>query len=370
MALGIYIHIPFCVSKCNYCDFNSFVAPKTLKEEYIDALCIEIGNFAVCNDIVDSIYFGGGTPTILEAEQLQRVLYTVREKFYVADDCEITTECNPATIDYNGFSALKKAGFNRISIGMQSAHNNQLKALGRIHSFEDCRACVDSAREAGFDNISLDLMFGLPDQDMDSWLFSLNSAIALKPNHLSCYSLKIEEGTPFSKMKLNIADDDEISNMYAKCVETLKENGYDRYEVSNFAKSGFESRHNCKYWLCQDFAGFGAGAYSCVDGYRYSNIGNTTEYIDKINSLGSAQEELIPLTNEDKMLEFVFLGLRMDKGISISAFKDRFNRDIFDVYGKEIEKNLSRGTLLLEGDIIKIPSQYTFVGNSILVDFI
>lgn len=370
MSFGIYIHIPFCASKCNYCDFNSRVAPKTLKEEYIDALCIEIGNFAGCNDIVDSIYFGGGTPTILEAEQLQRVLYTVREKFYVADDCEITTECNPATIGYDGFVTLKKAGFNRISIGMQSADDMQLKILGRIHNFNDCKVCVYSARKAGFDNISLDLMFGLPDQDMDSWLSSLNSAVALNPKHLSCYSLKIEEGTPFSKMRLNIKDDDEISNMYAKCVEILKENGYARYEVSNFAKPGFESRHNCKYWLCEDFAGFGAGAYSCVDSYRYSSIRNTTEYIDKINSLGSAQEERTALTKEDKMSEFVFLGLRMDKGISLSAFKSRFNRDIFDVYGKEIEKNISRGTLLLEGDIIKIPSQYTFVGNSILVDFI
>ena len=200
MSLGIYIHIPFCAAKCNYCDFNSRVASDSLKTEYIDALCREIDSYAEGEGVVDTIYFGGGTPTILKPEQLIRILDAVRHRFSIDKDCEITTECNPATIEYDGLTALNGAGFNRISIGVQSADDEQLKILGRIHTFGDAKKCVSNARRAGFENVSLDLMFGIPNQDLKSFIKTLGNAIELNPEHISCYSLKIEEGTPFANM--------------------------------------------------------------------------------------------------------------------------------------------------------------------------
>ncbi len=370
MSLGIYIHIPFCASKCNYCDFNSRVAPHCQKTGYIDALCREVENFAECDDTVDTIYFGGGTPTILEAEQLCKILNVVCTKFRIAEDCEITTECNPATMGYDGFAALREAGFNRISMGMQSADDGQLKTLGRIHNFEDCKVCVGAARRAGFENVSLDLMFGLPNQDADSFARSIEMAVSLKPEHLSCYALKIEEGTPFASMELSIADDDESAKMYQRCVELLRKYVYNRYEVSNFAKEGYESRHNKKYWQCDDFLGFGAGAYSCYMGERYSNIYDVAEYIDVALKGGCVISDRIPLEKEDMMSEFVFLGLRMDKGISKTEFKDRFDTDICDVYKAQIDKNIKRGTIIQEGDRLKIHPDFIYVSNPILADFV
>lgn len=373
MAKGIYIHIPFCLAKCNYCDFNSYVADSGVWGEYIDALCLEIEGqkeaFGSERE-ADSIYFGGGTPTILKAEQLVRILDKVSDGFYISKDCEITTECNPATMDCNEFRLLRKSGFNRISIGMQSADNEQLKILGRVHSFEDCVSCVDGARGAGFDNLSLDLMFGIPNQTIESFEKSLEAAIDLRPEHLSCYSLKIEEGTPFARMDLNVADDDQSAEMYDKGTELLKKSGYVRYEVSNFAKDGFESRHNLKYWKCEDFIGFGAGAYSCAYAKRYSNIRNTKEYITAIKSNKAPVLESYELLPEDKMSEFIFLGLRMDNGISESEFEERFGQSIYSVYGWQLDKNIKRGTIIKEKGRLKISPRFIYVSNSILVDFV
>ncbi len=369
MSIGIYIHIPFCVSKCNYCDFNSYVAEEQTYALYIDALCREIEETKIGGE-VDTIYFGGGTPTILNPLQLVKILDTVRGRFSLTKDCEITTECNPKTMDYLGFLKLISGGFNRLSIGMQSADDSQLKVLGRIHSFDDCKRCVYDARQAGFDNLSLDLMFGLPNQDENSFVYSIKRATELEPEHISCYSLKIEEGTPFAKMDLEIADEEQSRNMYDKCVDYLGELGYLRYEISNFAKLGFESRHNCKYWLCDDFIGFGAGAYSCNLNKRYSNVKNVTEYIKRVNETQSAVEDTFPLSPEDKMSEFVYLGLRMDRGIDEDEFRKRFFIDIKDVYGGIIEKNLKRGTIIEAGGRFKIPPEFTYVSNGILADFV
>ncbi len=370
MAIGIYIHIPFCASKCAYCDFNSYVASKELHKEYIDALCVEIKNCDKRGQAVDTVYFGGGTPTILEANQLCRVLDTIKESFALCEDCEITTECNPATMGYDGFCVLKNAGFNRISIGLQSADDEQLKILGRIHTFSDGRECVDSARRAGFDNISLDLMFGIPKQDIESWEKTLRLALGTGVEHMSCYALKIEKGTPFFKMDLELADDDESRDMYDVCTRILEKSGYNRYEISNFAKHGFESRHNKKYWQCNDFIGFGAGAYSCADGERFSNVRSTEKYIRDIQTKGTAVVERILLTNEEKMSELVYLGLRMEEGVSRAEFSKRFGACIDDIYKEQIEKNLKRGTLTDDGVCLRIPSQYMYVSNFIMVDFI
>ena len=370
MALGIYIHIPFCKSKCNYCDFNSFAGIEHLQKDYCTALKNEIKNYNCKIDIVDTIYFGGGTPTYLSPDLLVDILGTVKENFTLSKDCEITTECNPATIDKNGLFELRKAGFNRVSIGLQSCNNDILKILGRIHSLNDFENCIRQARFTGFKNISLDLMYGLPNQTTEIWLDTLKKAVAFSPEHISCYSLKIEEGTPFSRMKLNIPDDDAVREMYDICTEYLDKNGYERYEISNYSKKGFESKHNCKYWRCDDFIGFGAGAYSCIDKTRYNNISDIQDYMVSVREKKNAIDEKIQLSDRDMMSEFCFLGLRMSNGISSYDFKQRFNSDITQIFGKEIEKNIKRKTIIQKNGRYIIPPEWIFVSNEILSDFV
>ncbi len=365
MSLGIYIHIPFCVSKCKYCDFLSHSSTEDEREAYVKALCKEIEDFEASDNVVDTIYFGGGTPTVLKAEQLAEILSLVKKKFSVDKNCEITTECNPATMNKEGFKILKEAGFNRLSIGLQSANDEELKLLGRIHRAEDCVRCVEDAKSAGFENISLDLMFGLPYQTMEKWKHSLEAVTKLSPKHISCYGLKIEEGTPFYSMNYEI-DEDLSRDMYDYGVSYLKENGYELYEISNFAKEGYESRHNLKYWQCDDFAGFGVGAYSCVNGVRYSNTRSMDEYLSKADKIA----ERIKLIDFDAMSEYVFLGLRTRNGISEVEFQKRFGRDIYEVFGEELKKNIKRGTISKIKDRFIIPKEYLYVSNGILVDFV
>lgn len=370
MAIGIYIHIPFCKSKCYYCDFNSFSGIEHLQKDYCSALKREIKNYCLEKDVVDTVYFGGGTPTYLPADFLADVLNTIKENYILSENCEITTECNPATIDEKGFIILKKAGFNRLSIGLQSCDDKTLKTLGRIHSFKNFEDCFTHARTAGIENISLDLMYGLPDQTTKMWLDTLKKAVSFLPEHISCYSLKIEDSTPFSRMNLNIPDDDTVREMYDIATDFLESHAYSRYEISNFAKNNFESRHNCKYWKCENFVGFGAGAYSCVNNLRYSNTQNVEKYIESINKIGSAVDEKILLTSKDMMSEFCFLGLRMANGISADEFKLRFGRKIADVFGDELNKNIKRKTIIQKNGRYYIPPEWIFVSNEILSDFV
>lgn len=370
--IGIYIHIPFCAAKCKYCDFNSHVGNLKEQEKYIAALCREISTSGerYKNICVDSIYFGGGTPTVLSAESLLEVLGTVRSVFDIDEDCEITTECNPGTVDVKYLKKLYRGGFNRLSIGIQSANDVLLKILGRIHKFEDCRECVKAAKSAGFDNISGDLMFGLPTQDMYTWGETLKATVALGLKHISAYALKIEEGTPFAIKGVSAADDDTSRDMYDLCSEYLSDMGYERYEISNFAKAGFESRHNLKYWQCIDFIGFGAGAYSCFGGRRFCNIADTAAYIKAASDNGAAISNTEVLSDFDKMSEFVYLGLRIQGGISESEFLKRFSTPIDDVFGAELDKNIKRGALIRKDDRIYIPDKYVYVSNAIMSDFV
>ncbi len=366
MALGIYIHIPFCAAKCKYCDFLSFSSScEEEKEAYIQALCEEIRAFDRTDDMVDTIYFGGGTPTVLKAEQLAEILSVVKDKFKIDENCEITTECNPATIDFEGFKTLKKAGFNRISMGLQSANNQELSLLGRIHTFEECEKTFKAAREAGLSNISLDLMFGLPYQTMELWENSLKTVVALSPEHISCYGLKIEEGTPFYEMDFDL-DEDLSRDMYDFGVKYLEDMGYNLYEISNFSKKGFESRHNMKYWKCDDYAGFGLGASSFVNNIRYSDTRDMAVYLrekDKVDESFSESEF-------ETMSEFVFLGLRMTEGVSKTEFEKRFKKNIYDVFEKALDKNLKRGTIVLKNERYIIPREFLYVSNEILIDFV
>ncbi len=366
---GLYVHIPFCKSKCRYCDFNSFANREKHIAPYFSALLQEAAAWSEREKgrKFDTLYFGGGTPSYINPALLGNTINTLLETFDFADDTEITIECNPATIDFDGFKILKESGANRLSIGLQSADNDILKTLGRIHSFEDFEECFHNARRADFDNISLDLMYGLPDTTMKDWEYSLNKAISFQPEHISTYALKIEEGTPFSKMELNLPDDDLCADMYEHSVDVLEKYGFRRYEISNLAKPGYESRHNLKYWKRADYLGLGAGAYSCLGNKRFSNHPSLSDYI---SANGIAVRESEELSSAAQMSEFVFLGLRCTKGISLSEFKERFNQDIMTVYEKQIKKYTDWGFMTQNNDRLSFTDQGFFVSNTILADFV
>ncbi len=366
---GLYVHIPFCKSKCRYCDFNSFAGCERHIAPYFSALKHEAKAWAVREKgrKFDTLYFGGGTPSYADHNLLGKTISSMLSTFDFAKDTEVTVECNPGTIDPEGFKMLKKSGANRLSIGLQSADNETLKALGRIHTIEDFEKCFDAARRAGFENISLDLMYGLPDMTMADWEYSLSKAVSFDPEHISTYALKIEEGTPFSKIKLNLPDDDLCADMYERSVEVLEGYGFNRYEISNFAKKGFESRHNLKYWHRADYLGLGAGAYSCLENVRFSNYRDLDTYI---SAKGIAICESEDISCEEQMSEFVFLGLRCTDGISGLEFKESFGKDIREVYGEQIKRYCDWGFMLYQDDILKFTDKGFFVSNSILADFV
>lgn len=370
MPLGIYVHIPFCRQKCLYCDFNSYAKKEEWIDPYCSALKKEINAFPA-DQTVDTVYFGGGTPTCIGADRLKDLLHTVKEHFTLARQCEITVECNPGTIDFLGLKTMFDAGFNRLSLGLQSNDDTMLKCLGRIHSYADFTQCYRQAREAGFQNISVDLMYGLPEQSVAMWKKTLKEVVLQNPEHLSCYALKIEEGTPFFSLPLQLPDDDTVRIMYDTCVEFLKHAGYERYEISNFAKPGLESRHNLKYWQCDDFIGFGAGAYSCIAAQRFHNVSPIDTYCAQMqNTCSAAEGEPETLSLSDQMSEFCFLGLRTAKGICADEFYQRFHRRIEEVYGDVLQKNLKRGTMVCQNHRYTIPDSWIYVSNAILSDFV
>lgn len=366
---GVYIHIPFCKAKCKYCDFNSYAGMDLFHPEYVDALCNEIAH-ADIPSAVDTVYFGGGTPTIYEAPQLLKILNTIRQKVGLAEGCEITAECNPGTVDYDKLCKLRAGGFNRLSIGLQSTDDIMLKSIGRIHTFSDFIDCFNNAERAGFDNISVDLIYGLPRQTIQQWKKTLEEAVRFKPKHISAYALKIEPGTPFASMKLDLPDEDAVCDMYIYATDFLRQNGYARYEISNFALEGYQSRHNLKYWQCDSYYGFGAGACSCCGGRRFGNIRDVKEYCRRCGIDCVDPETEVILSPQDEMSEFCFLGLRLSDGISVDEFKKRFDCEIEEVYPEELEKNYARGTLEKSENRIYIPEKWVSVSNAIMVDFV
>ena len=340
--LGLYIHIPFCRTKCLYCDFCSFVSRDDgERERYVDALLREIHERGTDKYAVDTVYFGGGTPSLLSSQQIGRILSAVRENFKLTDDVEITLECNPMTHLDDGkeyFSAIHRLGVNRLSLGVQSALDSELKLIGRRHTFEEAKRTFSCARESGFDNISIDLMFGIPSQTVKSLDYSLDEFISLGAEHISIYSLQLEEGTPLHRMqsRYEIADDDAVADMYAAINQKMKGAGYIHYEISNFAKEGKESRHNSKYWRLDEYLGLGLAAHSDFGGERSENTCDLSDYLEgkyylSGNEIGKAEREV----------EFIMLGLRMSEGISKSEFFERFKIDFDEKYGEKV-KNLAK----------------------------
>lgn len=388
-AIRLYVHIPFCVKKCSYCDFLSGPSCAEDRRRYLDALACEIANTRQEGAYVRSIFIGGGTPSVLETGQMERLFSLLHQHFRILPDAEITVECNPGTTDQEKLSAYRKMGINRLSLGVQSFHDPELLLLGRIHTAKQARECFDMARAAGFRNINLDLMSALPGQSFADWMDNLKEAAALGPEHISAYSLIIEDGTPFAASYRAgslppLPDEETDRRMYHETKHFLEDCGYHRYEISNYARDGFECAHNIGYWTGDTYLGLGAGASSYAGGIRFSNQRDLSAYCEAAqrlrvhprgrNGFDEALEQLradkTVLTGDDKFEEFMFLGLRMTRGISIAEFQKRFGVPIDEVYHKEIEDNIAKGLLVLEGGRLFLTEFGTDVCNTVMADFI
>lgn len=373
-TLGLYIHIPFCKSKCRYCDFCSFPAPKPPRiEAYLDALCREIEAYGkkehpyhadAESRLVDTVYFGGGTPTLLSPDGLSRVMEALCRVFHIAEDAEITAECNPATAGVDYFRALRAIGFNRLSIGAQSMQDGELRRLGRLHTANDVRTTVADARTAGFGNISLDLMFGIPDQTEESFSATLTAALSLSPEHISVYGLQVEEGTYFACHieELNLPDEDAERAMYMQTVSILGAHGLPQYEISNFAKIGRQSRHNLRYWRREDYLGLGLAAHSCMGAHRFSNTEDLDRYL-----AGERQETHEIVSPRDILSETVMLGMRLSNGVDFASLIEKHGKDAKQ-YRDALAAYHDAGFVKIEGDRVSFTRDGTYVSNAILAD--
>lgn len=369
--LELYIHIPFCVRKCAYCDFLSGPADYEAQRSYKEALIREIENVeSFADSEVSSIFIGGGTPSVFSEQWMAEVLEKVYTHFNVRQDAEISIEANPGTVDLGKLAVYRQAGINRISFGCQSGDNRELKLLGRIHTWEEFRESFSMAREAGFSNINVDLMSGLPGQSLASWEDSLYKTAQLKPEHISAYSLIIEEGTPFASQKLELPDEEEERNMYERTREILEDWGYHQYEISNYARPGRECRHNLGYWQRKEYLGLGLGSASLVGETRFSNTRNMENYLNNSDSAAKIREEREILTVQEQMEEFMFLGLRMTEGISVTEFREVFGVSLEQIYGKVLEKYKKLELLEERGGRLRLTRKGISVSNPVLADFL
>ena len=404
MSFGIYIHIPFCKQKCLYCDFTSFAGKEQLQERYLNALIFHLGQAQInlgqsllkkclsqfrkrtgprpflekdrpqfCQSC--TVFIGGGTPSFVDSKKIKEIL----SKIPKTNVEEITIEVNPGTVTKEKLEDYKEAGVNRLSIGLQSTKNELLKQIGRIHSFEDFLDTYKIAREVGFNNINVDLMIGLPKQTVQDVKESLKNIMNLKPNapeHISVYSLILEEDTPMEKLvregKLKLPDEEQERNMYWYVKNFLELNGYKHYEISNFAKPGFESKHNLSCWNQEEYIGFGIAAHSYIDGKRFCNISDIEQYIENIEK-GDFEKNIIIQEIQDKevqMKEYVMLGLRKIDGISIKNFKEKFNENPIMIFKNELNKLTNEGLLVVDGDTIRISDKGLDLANLVWEEFI
>ena len=370
--LSLYIHIPFCKQKCFYCDFPSYASIDYLKSDYVEALCKEIEEKAIKYKI-KSIFIGGGTPSYLETEEIIKILNSIN-KLDLSEDIEFTMECNPGALKEEKLRAMLNGGVNRISMGLQAVQNSLLKDIGRIHSFKQFEENFKLARQIGFKNINVDLMFGLPNQKVEEWKESLETIARMNPEHISAYSLIIEEGTAFYKLwernKLILPSEEEEREMYVITKNILKNHGYHQYEISNYSKVGRECYHNKVYWKSEEYLGLGSASTSFIDGKRIKNIENVKDYIDKINSGEDVIDDIYVNTLEDNMEEFVFMGLRMIEGINVNEFNKRFGVTIEGIYKEVIDKNINKKLLVLENDRLRLTEKGIELSNSVMSDFI
>ena len=369
--MEIYIHIPFCIRKCDYCDFLSGPSGPKEQADYVQALLREIQAVEEGEGrSVSSIFIGGGTPSVLDERLLGDILREIRNRFKMKEDAEITIEVNPGTANIGKLQAYREMGINRLSIGLQSPEDRELKILGRIHNYGQFLETYQEARTVGFDNINIDLMSAIPDQTYEGWVKNLRTVAELEPEHISAYSLIVEEGTPFAARKLNLPDEDTEYNMYEATAQILKEYGFEQYEISNYARKGRECRHNVGYWTRQDYLGFGLGASSLYGKERFANTADMKKYLENSRTPEKIREKEPSLTREDEMAEFMFLGLRMTKGISRADFQRCFGCTIESVYGEVLEKYESMELLLEKDGRIFLSREGIHVSNSIMAEFL
>ncbi|MCI8659674.1 MAG: oxygen-independent coproporphyrinogen III oxidase [Lachnospiraceae bacterium] len=393
--LELYIHIPFCARKCSYCDFLSFAAPERVYREYMDKLIEEICGQSRCfgDSLVTTIFLGGGTPSLLSPELVGELFAMLYQCFDVAENAEITIEANPGTLTMEKLEVYRESRINRLSLGLQSADDQELKFLGRIHSFDDFLKSYQRARQAGFSNISVDLMSALPGQDVHSWKNTLRKVTMLKPEHISAYSLMIEEGTLFydwygegigvldggaagdwreGQIDLPpLPDEDTDREIYHMTRTFLASQGYERYEISNYARPGFACRHNVGYWTGVDYLGLGLGASSYIGGYRYRNVSDMKEYLSlDLKEAGAAARDIQELTLTDKMEEFMFLGLRMMEGVSGNEFLGRFGRNMWKIYGSVIDGLREQGLIEVSAPQVWLTERGIDVSNQVLSRFL
>lgn len=397
--LEIYVHIPFCVRKCAYCDFLSFTGNQQMQREYAEKLMEEIecqsartGEYQVV-----SVFIGGGTPSILNAGDMAAILHSLQKHFEILPDAEITMEANPGTVTTEGLSCYREAGVNRISIGLQSADDKELRYLGRIHTFDEFLKSYQRVRMAGFDNVNVDLISCVPGQTLESWKNTLKKVTMLKPEHISAYSLIVEEGTPYydrygahvelescsmtrdERCRLmalpDLPDEEEEREMYYLTRDFLKEQGYEQYEISNYSKTGYECRHNIGYWTGKEYLGLGLGASSYMNGCRFHNTSSFHEYCNACLNREEEfervlKQELERLTIEEKMEEYMFLGLRLTRGVSAHGFVSSFGQNIRNVYGPVLDAMIRDGLMEMKNGYYRLTSRGIDISNYVMSQFL
>ena len=365
MPRGLYVHIPFCLKKCAYCDFVSFVQGD--KNAYLDALCAELNAWR--GESVDSIFIGGGTPSCLDISQMERIFDCIKDCFEITTDCEWSIEANPKTLDTEKLRTMRSAGVNRLSVGVQSFSDSELKRIGRAHSSFEAAETLELARRAGFDNINIDLMSALPGQSVESFGQTLEKALSQKPEHISCYSLILEEGTPmFEENKrgtLNLPKEENERAMYALAQKKLAEAGYIQYEISNFAKHNRECRHNLKYWHCEEYIGVGLAAHSYINGERFFNTSDLDGYI-----AGKRTAECERLTKEDMKAEFIIMALRLREGLSEREFRRRFGVGFYESYRDITDKFLKLGLMEKTRGGFRLTNNGICLSNSVMCEYV
>ncbi|PWK08387.1 oxygen-independent coproporphyrinogen-3 oxidase [Tumebacillus permanentifrigoris] len=373
---SLYVHIPFCASKCYYCDFNSYVSTSDVMDRYLDGLDreLEAVSAAYLHKPLQTVFFGGGTPTIFDARQSERMMEMLHRHFKMADGVEISVESNPGTVDLEKLRVLKDGGVNRLSFGVQSFDNDLLVKLGRLHDRDAVYRSWELARQAGFQSINLDLMFGLPGQTVETLEGTLKALIELGPEHVSAYSLKVEEGTPFytwyERGKLILPHEDEEVQMYHLVMDTFRANGYDMYEISNYAKPGHRSRHNQVYWRNEPYMATGSGAHGYVDGVRYVNQKDVPQYISTTVSGERPVTETEAIDEAIQREDTMILGLRLIEGVTFERFRARHGTEMLDVFAAPIRKYEARGLLTVDETGVRLTEQGIFLANEVFAEFL
>jgi oxygen-independent coproporphyrinogen-3 oxidase len=374
-VLGLYLHIPFCAAICNYCNFNRGLLDERLKTRYVDALVDEIARAAEPATPADTIYFGGGTPSLLAPLEVARLVTACRHSFDVAADSEVTLEANPETVSAAALEGYRAAGVNRISFGVQSFRDEELKRLGRLHSAETASRALGLARQAGFDNASLDLMMWLPEQRVDQWLESVDRLIDERPEHASLYLLEVYPNAPLredmARAGWSVAPDDDAAEMYLQGLARLDAAGYEQYEISNVAQPGRRARHNIKYWRDEEWLGFGCGAHSTRDGVRWRNVAATMEYINRVDARRSVAAERRVLDAGQRIEDALFTGLRLTAGLDLEALHARYGLDVWDRYGAELSRCVDAGWVVHDpGRRLSLTRAGMLVANEVMAVFI